>query len=412
VSGARTGASPRLLNPTSTVAVVLGAHDWTDAGLNPALSYLRSARNIVKYLYDPAGLGLDPQFVLDLFDDMSGAGDQLARLTKTLDAQLRNRSNKGEPITDVLVYYVGHGCTDEQGHLTLLIRRSHKGLEAETGIKATDLAKALRLAAPQQRRSVILDCCFSEAAARAFMGMGGDLNQQVGATAAKDLKDDQPARGTLLLCSSPVGEPSYGAPDDEHTLFTGAVLKVLNEGAEGRPQFLSFAQLRDETYERMVASFGLNAPRPVLHQPNAARGDLTEAPAFPNRIARELRPKREEEPLKRQAGAEQQEAEEQRLLAEAKANLQARIPPAGNGALSTKTISLPGSIGPRIDRNSNAQSDRLAKPGSKPFFAIGNILRGIGNIVAEIVGWLGIAVIVVMVLAVVGYAFVVVFVKL
>jgi hypothetical protein len=134
---------------------------------------------------------------------------------------------------------------------------------------------------------VILDCCFSEAAARAFIGMASDLNQQVAAIAAKDLGDDQPApaRGTLLLCSSPVGEVSMGAPNAERTLFTGAVLEVLQKGAERRPPYLSFADLRDEAFHRMMASFGRNAPRPVLHQVNSAQGDLTRTPAFPNRAA-------------------------------------------------------------------------------------------------------------------------------
>jgi hypothetical protein len=276
---------PRLLNPSSTAAVVLGAHDWAEAGLGRAPSFLRSARRVVAYLYDPGGLRLDPELVLDLFDDMAGAGDQLARVRDTLDIQLHERREEGRPVTDLLVYYIGHGYTDDRGHLSLLVRRSRRGLEAETGIKAPDLARTLRLAAPQQRRSVILDCCFSEAAARAFMGMAGDLNQQVAATVAKDLGDDQPARGTLLLCSSPVGEVSMGAPNAERTLFTGAVLEVLQQGAEGRPPYLSFADLRDAAFDRMVVSFGANAPRPALHQVNAAQGDLTRAPAFPNRAA-------------------------------------------------------------------------------------------------------------------------------
>lgn len=272
----------RLLNPTSTAAVVLGAHDWTEAGLGRAPSFLRSARHVVSYLYDHAGLGLDPELVLDLFDDPAGAGDQLARVRDTLDVLLRDRREAGRPVTDVLIYYIGHGHTDDQGHLALLVRRSRRGLEAETGLKAPDLARTLRLAAPQQRRSVILDCCFSEAAARAFIGMSGDLNQQVAATAGKDLGDDQPARGTLLLCSSPVGEISVGVPNAERTLFTGAVLDVLRQGAAGRPSLLSFADLRDAAFDRMVISFGANAPRPALHQVNAAQGDLTRAPAFRN----------------------------------------------------------------------------------------------------------------------------------
>jgi len=34
----------------------------TEAGLGRAPSFLRSARSIVRYLYDSAGLGLDPDW--------------------------------------------------------------------------------------------------------------------------------------------------------------------------------------------------------------------------------------------------------------------------------------------------------------------------------------------------------------
>jgi tetratricopeptide (TPR) repeat protein len=274
-------ARPRLLNPSSTAAVILGAHDWSEAGLGRAPSFLRSAKRIIAYLYNRGGLGLDPELVLDLFDDTAAAGDQLSRIQDTFDEQLRERREAGHPVTDVLLYYIGHGHTDDQGHLSLLVRRSRRGNEAATGIRVPDLAQVLRRAAPQQRRSVVLDCCFSEAAATAFIGMPGNLDQAVAATAGKDLSD-QPARGTLLLCSSPVGQVSIGVPDAECTLFTGAVLEVLQQGAAQGPPYLSFADLRDLAFDRMVVSFGSNAPRPALHQVNAAQGDLTRAPAFQN----------------------------------------------------------------------------------------------------------------------------------
>ena len=124
----RTEVAPRLLNPTSTAAVVLGAHDWSEAGLGRAPSFLRSARSIVRYLYESSGLGLDPELVLDLFDDTAGAGEQLARLRDTLDMQLRDRREGGRPVTDILVYYIGHGYTDDQGQLCLLVRRTRQRL--------------------------------------------------------------------------------------------------------------------------------------------------------------------------------------------------------------------------------------------------------------------------------------------
>ncbi len=273
----------RFLAPQSTAAVILGSHDWTGAGLGRAPAFLRAAKEFVRYLIDSAGLGLDPSLVLDLFDDPAPAGEQLVRLRDTFDVLLRERRDEGRPVADVLVYYVGHGQTDDQGHLSLLVRSSHRGMESETGIRASDLARVLRVAAPQQRRIVVLDCCFSEAAAREFIGMSASLEQAIAATAAKDLAGDEPRRGTLLMCSSPVGEVSIGPPNARMTLFSGAMLDVLREGADGYPAELSFADVRDAAFERMVIGFGAHAPRPVLHQVNAREGDLTRIKVFPNR---------------------------------------------------------------------------------------------------------------------------------
>jgi hypothetical protein len=283
-------AARPLLAADATAAVVLGASDWRAAGLGEAASFRRSAKGVVAWLYDRGGLGLAPDLVLDLFDSPESAGEQLARIRDTLDSWLRDRRERGTPVADVLVFYVGHGHSDEKGTLSLLVRDSRRNLEAETGIKAPDLARALRLGAPQQRRLVVLDCCFSEAAVRDFVGMSGALSQAVATGAGKALAEESPGRGTLLLCSSPAGEASIGAPGAERTLFTGAVLDVLREGVPGAGAALSFAELREAAFDRMIVGFGAEAPRPVLHQPDQRQGDLTRLGAFPNRAASGVAP--------------------------------------------------------------------------------------------------------------------------
>jgi WD40 repeat protein len=234
---------------------------------------------------DPAGLGLPAARVLNLFDDRASAGDQLIALRDWLDQVSSEQKSVGLALADVMVYYIGHGQTDDAGHLSLLVRRSRRGLESETSIRTPDLARVLRVSAPHQRRSIILDCCFSEAAAASFLGMSSSLDQAVAAVAAKDLREKEPKRGTLLLCSSPLSEVSICPVGSPRTLFTGAVIDVLRNGVSTNDGAISFASLRDAAYDRMIDIFGASAPRPVLHQMSAPQGDLTRIGAFPNSAA-------------------------------------------------------------------------------------------------------------------------------
>jgi Caspase domain/Sel1 repeat len=270
-----------LLNAASTAAVIMGASDWRAAALAAAPSFRRSAKAVLRLLVGQnfPGLGLDPELVLDFFDDPAPAAEQLAELRDRLDELLRDRQSQGQPVVDLFFYYVGHGITDAQAHLTLLVRGSRKGMEAETSIRVPDLARVLRVSAPKQRRLVVLDCCFSEAAARSFIGMGGSLAATVAAGAGRDIGKELPGRGGLLLCSSPAAELSIGPPESQFTLFTGAFLEVLEKGVEGAGPQLSFAEMTDD---RMVGEFGRDAPRPALHAFNQVQGDLSRVPAFRN----------------------------------------------------------------------------------------------------------------------------------
>lgn len=280
----------RLLSPKSTVAVIFGAHDWARAGLQNAPSFRRSAAQFQRYLLgaSPFGLGLEPDLLLYMFDDPSPAGAQLTRIGETITDLVRERRETLQRIKDILVYFIGHATFDD-GHLNFLVRDTRQGIEAQTGIAAPALARVLRVAAPQQRRLVILDCCFSEAAADGFGAMG-PLDEAIATAALYDLEPQVPPpdRGTLLLCSSPRSRPSIGKPHDERTLFTGALLDILTEGSHRRAPMLSFANLRDDIYDRMLREYGAEAPRPALHQPEQQAGDLTRLPAFPNAVGRSI----------------------------------------------------------------------------------------------------------------------------
>jgi len=144
----------------------------------------------------------------------------------------------------------------------------------------------------------------------------GAVDEALAATAFKNLEPGMPPpeRGTLLFCSSPRHSVSFGPPNDEGTLFTGALLSVLQGGSVSRPEMLSFGDLRELVYDRMLESSRARVPpRPALHQTDQQSGDLTGLPAFPN-VAWARRKAEEEE----RATEARRKAEEEERATEAR----------------------------------------------------------------------------------------------
>ncbi|MCG8295275.1 caspase family protein [Pseudomonas entomophila] len=315
-----------LLESETTIAIILGASDWTRAGLGKARSFHKSAAYLLQYLLcnRPSGLALNPDLVLSLFDDSAAASTQLVRIKEFVREIVLDRRESQQPITDILIYYIGHGTCDDGGVLHLLVRNTDNGIEAQSSISTPDLAKVLKVAAPQQRRICIFDCCFSEAAVDSLAAMG-PLDEAVTKVGALNMVADSPSpqRGTMLLCSCPRGSSSIGVPNAERTLFTGALLQVLQQGSSTPHAMLSFSELKEDIYEVMLRQHsGPMVPRPALHQPNQQDGDLTRLPAFPN--VREVKFRAERLEKEREV-AEAKRQEEELLAAEAKRQEEERL---------------------------------------------------------------------------------------
>lgn len=284
-----------LLNSKTTVAVVLGASEWASAELGVQSSFARSAEEVTKYLSSKSGLNLPATSILNLFDNENPGALQLSALKKWLGSKLKGDA----ALKNVVVYFIGHGETDRFGHLSMLVRASD-GQGQELNISAPHLAEVLNRHAPQHRRFVILDCCFSQAAALAFTGMSHSLDQAVAAVANLDLGEEDldvapgdVSSGTILLCSSSVAEVSLAPRTHSLTLFSGALIHVLTCGIsraistpDARPSTISLADLRLACNKRMLKIFGPRAPQPVLTQTNAKFGDLSLSPLFPNPLNR------------------------------------------------------------------------------------------------------------------------------
>lgn len=278
-----------LLLPKQTLAIVLGAHDWSAAGLESSDAFRNSAGDVARYLRGSPGLGLPAVDVLNLFDSAASANDQVRRIAEFITRRIDAAKAADRPIRDLIVYYVGHGAFAVPGNdYLLLVRETARDLEFATGLYVKTLANCIEQRAPFLRRFVILDCCFAAEAANSF-GAGGGAKirfQSAGEAqmAVRQVADALPGRGTLVLCSSDSRSPSRYADDATHTLFSGAFLAVLTDGLEGgsHGEALSFRDIQGATWERMRERHGVLAARPVLHVPDQSDGDLSIAPAFPN----------------------------------------------------------------------------------------------------------------------------------
>ena len=162
-------------------------------------------------------------------------------------------ARRGEPLTDFVFYYVGHG-EGEQRDYSLLLRHSERGKRDLTALRfATLVSEVKRFCDATRERTgfelrqfYILDACFAGRAKFATeCSTGVKLPVRGG-------PDYQPKRGIGVLCSCGENEESVAPAGLEHTLFTTALLAALDAPAEDcelmRPWYgeepLSLDQLR------------------------------------------------------------------------------------------------------------------------------------------------------------------------
>lgn len=283
-------APRQLLVPERTVALILGAQDWPRAAhINGGPAFARSATDFRNYLLDAdKGLGLKRRDVLDLFDSEQPASDQVDAIGDFLSGRELELSEAGdEGLLDVLVYYVGHGAFPEASNrLFILVRRSRPDRWDTTCVLVDSLARRVHMSVPFARQLVILDCCFSGAAAKAWMAGAGAQGSMLRAT----MEHEVPGHGAVLICSSASDMVSMCPAGATHTMFTGSLLAGLRKGSPKLGRTLSPVDARDLAWLDMQRNWGTAAVRPVLVPIDRGAGDFSRHGAFPNPLADDAPP--------------------------------------------------------------------------------------------------------------------------
>lgn len=286
VDEAHTTWEQRVLHPATTLAILIGAHDWSNVELATSISFLFSAKAMEDWLVGERSgkaIGLKKSQVLNLFNREESALEQLLTIRRFLLGSLSQAQVVGLPVTDILIVYVGHGDVDRHGLFSILVRSSLKGIVAPTSIRTADLISVVRNAAPQPRLFLMFDCCFAEDAVKALVNDKVAAAGMLGsAITQKQQIRDAPPRGTILLGSSSRGLPSLAPSNAKLTLFTGAFLEILEKGVPSSAPFLSFEDVWKAMRNLIKSSGMIGAPLPILHDTDQSLGDLREEAAFPN----------------------------------------------------------------------------------------------------------------------------------
>jgi hypothetical protein len=275
-----------------TLAVVLGASEWPEyPEFDAKTSFRLSANDIVEYIRGPSGLNLPRRNVKVLFDSFDDAPDILRQIRQFIGERRQEANTIDDPITDLFVYYIGHGgITADSNTFFLAIRSTSQIDPIATSITAESIGVLVRDGAAGLRTYIVLDCCFAASLAKVFMTSGplvlagvqlrDKLPPQGDSDAVKEGK--WPNFGIGILCASGSREPAKAPPDLPYTMFTGGLLDVLRTGDFSEQNWLSLDAVQRLVRDRLRVEFSDKAVLPEVYAPQQRWGRVDLVPLFPN----------------------------------------------------------------------------------------------------------------------------------
>lgn len=244
---------------------------FDDGGNAFKLSYQRLQRFAESQLRDSLTGNL-----LDLFDSELSAPDQIDEIEAFLNIKNHN-------LSDLIIFYIGHGSLTAEGeNYYLAIRSTRENQPYFTSIASDMLARTLRIQGRGLRKFLFLDACFAAAFATKFQSPLVDVvRAQI--CAATWEEGTSATSGTALLCASSKSKPAKFL---EHgTMFSDALATILEEGREGYGKFFSLEDLHNLINRYIKEKYGAEGVRPELHVPDQRQGMIHTAPLFVNRLA-------------------------------------------------------------------------------------------------------------------------------
>jgi hypothetical protein len=139
------------------------------------------------------------------------------------------------------------------------------------------LARTLSRIAPDARKFIIIDACFAGAAQPDFIPQGPAAERMEEQTMAGFAES-----GTALLCAASAADVALAPVLGTYTMFSDALLHVMQRGSPNRGAYLSFDDMRSLATQFIRQKHRDDAVLPEVHVPDQRRGDLASIKFLPN----------------------------------------------------------------------------------------------------------------------------------
>lgn len=260
-------------SPKNTIAVILGAYEWPNASFSTSDAFKNSVEAMEDYLLE--SFGLPKKNILNLFNTEKTAPDQIVLIGEFI-RNCEEKAEAGNPLENLLLYYVGHGAIHhENNEFFLAIRATKKNYEYATSLHMRGLGDCLKERTRGLRRFLLLDCCFASTATSVFQ------SEQL-QVAIRKTAEVFPSHGTIMLCSSSRHNPSKAPKGRKYTMFSGALFHVLTTGYKTDKSHFSISEICELAWMDIQEQYQDEAIRPEWHSPDQSEGNLADFPLFPN----------------------------------------------------------------------------------------------------------------------------------
>jgi uncharacterized caspase-like protein len=227
-----------LPDPSLSRAIIIGVAEYPrDDSLPPLPSIRNNVADLAAVLTDQRRWGLPAGHCVTLIDPAE-ASEAMRSVSPLAD----------EAQDTLLFYFAGHGLVAPDGELVLAVANTERRRAEFTGLRYQWVREAVANSIAR-RRVLILDCCFSGRALSAMADPASVITGQL------------EIEGTCVLASAPATSPASAPQDARHTAFTGGLLHVLHQGIEGQQEYLSLADIYEQTFRAMARA---GRPRPQI----------------------------------------------------------------------------------------------------------------------------------------------------